>query len=173
MYNTMVFRGYSGLKEHLKKCPKGSLIYNYLKSGIVTNRYRLADELKIHHITAIKWVDYFDELGLLEKVESIVNAKNFILKKDKIEELKWNDIPQKTLYKAEIERKKKAQHLKKRFRILKKFNFTCQSYGRKAPEVKLHVDHKNPLSKGGSSKESNLIVACSDYNNGKSDVLLF
>lgn len=30
MYNTMVFRGYSGFKEHLKKCPKGSLIYNYI-----------------------------------------------------------------------------------------------------------------------------------------------
>jgi len=60
--------------------------------------------------------------------------------------------------------------LRLRFRILKKFNFTCQYCGRKAPEVILNVDHIIPKSKGGSKGESNLIVACWECNIGKSNI---
>lgn len=61
---------------------------------------------------------------------------------------------------------------RKRFKILSKFNFTCQYCGRKAPEVILHVDHIHPKSKGGNNNEENLTVACRDCNLGKFDVLL-
>ena len=61
---------------------------------------------------------------------------------------------------------------RKRWAILKRDKFTCQYCGSKAPEVKLHVDHKIPVSKGGNSKDDNLITACERCNQGKNvDVL--
>lgn len=59
-----------------------------------------------------------------------------------------------------------------RFRILKRFNFTCQYCGAKAPEAVLHVDHIHPVAKGGTNKEDNLTVACDTCNFGKRAGLL-
>ncbi len=55
---------------------------------------------------------------------------------------------------------------KLRFEILKRDKFTCQYCGRKAPEVKLEVDHIVPRSKGGKLMK-NLKTACYDCNIGK------
>ena len=65
-----------------------------------------------------------------------------------------------------------SKALKTRFEILKKYQFTCQYCGRKAPSVSLAVDHINPRANGGNSQIDNLTIACSDCNIGKSDVLL-
>lgn len=62
--------------------------------------------------------------------------------------------------------------LKTRFEFLKKYNFTCQYCGRKAPEVQFHIDHILPVSKGGSKDESNLILACDECNIGKGNILI-
>ena len=59
-----------------------------------------------------------------------------------------------------------------RINILNRDKYTCQTCGAKAPEVKLHIDHKIPRSKGGLSTESNLWVMCEDCNLGKSDKIL-
>ena len=61
---------------------------------------------------------------------------------------------------------------KKRWRILEKYQFTCQYCGRKPPEVIIEIDHILPLSKGGSNDESNLIVACKTCNSGKGGEIL-
>lgn len=61
---------------------------------------------------------------------------------------------------------------KDRFEFLKKFNFTCQYCGRKAPEVVFHIDHILPKSKGGTNEVNNLTLACDDCNIGKRDNLL-
>ena len=66
----------------------------------------------------------------------------------------------------------KIRRLKLRFSILKEYNFTCQYCGRKAPEVKLEIDHKYPKSKGGLDKKENYTVACRDCNIGKGDCIL-
>src|SRR3990167_7311576 len=55
-----------------------------------------------------------------------------------------------------------------RFKILLRDNFICQYCGRKAPEVKLEIDHKIPLSKKGTNTPDNLVVACFECNRGKS-----
>lgn len=60
-------------------------------------------------------------------------------------------------------------NLNARFAILQRDGFTCQCCGRKAPEVKLEIDHKIPVSKGGTDDLSNLWVLCFDCNRGKSD----
>ena len=66
----------------------------------------------------------------------------------------------------------KTSVLKDRFEFLKKFNFTCQYCGRKAPEVQFHIDHIFPQSKGGSDKEENLTLACDECNIGKGNKVL-
>lgn len=59
-----------------------------------------------------------------------------------------------------------------RFEVFKRDNFTCQYCGAKAPEVVLHLDHINPVSKGGDSEIINLLTSCEPCNLGKSDRLL-
>ena len=56
---------------------------------------------------------------------------------------------------------------KLRFAILNRDNFTCQYCGRKAPDVKLEIDHIVPVAKGGKTEFENLITACHDCNSGK------
>jgi hypothetical protein len=62
---------------------------------------------------------------------------------------------------------------KTRVRILDRDNRTCQICGRKPPSVKLVVDHRIPVEKGGSNDDSNLWTLCEDCNRGKSNLLLF
>ncbi len=63
-----------------------------------------------------------------------------------------------------------SKGLRKRFRILRRDNYTCQYCGRKAPEVVLQVDHVEAKSKGGKYVEENLITSCRDCNIGKSNI---
>lgn len=56
---------------------------------------------------------------------------------------------------------------KLRFEIFKRDKFTCQYCGKSAPNVILHVDHIEPVSKGGGDDILNLITSCRDCNLGK------
>lgn len=56
-----------------------------------------------------------------------------------------------------------------RFDVFARDNYTCQYCGRKAPDVVLHVDHRVPVSKGGTDEPANLLTACADCNQGKAD----
>lgn len=58
---------------------------------------------------------------------------------------------------------------RKRFAVLHRDGFTCSYCGRRPPRVVLHVDHIEPRAKGGSDDEDNLLAACIDCNQGKSD----
>lgn len=69
-------------------------------------------------------------------------------------------------------RSKFHKPLRKRFLLLKKYNYTCQYCGAKAPDIELEVDHILPKSKGGSDKEENLTISCVNCNLGKGDILL-
>lgn len=61
---------------------------------------------------------------------------------------------------------------KLRFEIFKRDNFTCQYCGRKAPEVKLTIDHREAQSAGGSDEIANLKTCCEDCNSGKGSLAL-
>lgn len=56
---------------------------------------------------------------------------------------------------------------KLRFEVFKRDSFTCQYCGDEAPQVVLHVDHINPVSKGGDNDITNLITSCAPCNFGK------
>src|SRR4051812_7427688 len=51
-----------------------------------------------------------------------------------------------------------------RFEVFKRDSFACVYCGRSAPEVILHIDHINPVSKGGDNDILNLRTACEDCN---------
>ena len=71
-----------------------------------------------------------------------------------------------------IEMARKGLSKKIRFEVFKRDQFTCQYCGKKAPDVILHVDHIQPVSKGGTNDLLNLITSCQDCNLGKSNNLL-
>lgn len=59
---------------------------------------------------------------------------------------------------------------KLRFRIMQRDNKRCQVCGMTAADgVRLEVDHKVPVAKGGKTVEGNLWVLCQPCNGGKSD----
>lgn len=64
---------------------------------------------------------------------------------------------------------RKAISKSTRFEVFKRDKFTCQYCGKSAPEVVLHVDHIQPVSKGGDNSIANLITACAACNGGKSN----
>ena len=55
----------------------------------------------------------------------------------------------------------------KRFKVLRRDNFTCQYCGAKAPAVVLQVDHVVPVSQGGDGEMDNLVTSCVTCNRGK------
>jgi hypothetical protein len=55
-----------------------------------------------------------------------------------------------------------------RYEVLRRDNFACRYCGGSAPDVKLTVDHVQPVSLGGSDDASNLVTACQECNAGKS-----
>jgi predicted restriction endonuclease len=66
--------------------------------------------------------------------------------------------------------KRKALSKRLRLLILERDGYKCCLCGRTAEEVKLEVDHKIPVSKGGTDSINNLRTLCIDCNRGKSDL---
>lgn len=56
-----------------------------------------------------------------------------------------------------------------RFAVLQRDRHRCRYCGAGPAESKLHVDHVNPVSRGGTSDMHNLVTACERCNLGKSD----
>lgn len=54
-----------------------------------------------------------------------------------------------------------------RWEVLARDRFTCVYCGAKAPDVKLHVDHRLSVYDGGTDDLTNLVTACQDCNLGK------
>ena len=68
--------------------------------------------------------------------------------------------------------KRKSIGLRTRFAVLAAGGFRCHYCGRRAgPEVVLQLDHRIPVSAGGTDDRSNLVASCTACNQGKSDVV--
>jgi len=60
-----------------------------------------------------------------------------------------------------------------RFEIFTRDNHKCQYCGRTISDgIKLEIDHKIPSAEGGTDNYDNLITACNECNNGKSNKIL-
>lgn len=68
-----------------------------------------------------------------------------------------------------IEIKSKGIPARLRYDVLVRDKYTCQACGATAPEARLHVDHKIPISRGGITESRNLTTLCQICNLGKSD----
>jgi 5-methylcytosine-specific restriction endonuclease McrA len=68
---------------------------------------------------------------------------------------------------AKAERERLNQRM--RWRVLSRDGFRCRACGRSPDSdgVALHVDHVEPLSRGGLSQIDNLQTLCDDCNFGK------
>ena len=58
---------------------------------------------------------------------------------------------------------------KTKIRVVRRDNYTCQHCGTHLRDDEVEFDHIIPVSKGGSSEESNLRLTCFDCNREKSD----
>lgn len=59
-----------------------------------------------------------------------------------------------------------------RWKVMERDEFMCQICGRsrmKGDDIKLHVDHKMPIAKGGKTELDNLWTLCASCNLGKRD----
>lgn len=63
---------------------------------------------------------------------------------------------------------RKALSKKTRFEVFKRDGFVCQYCGAHPPSVILHVDHIDPVAKGGGNHMDNLVTSCQACNLGKS-----
>ena len=73
-----------------------------------------------------------------------------------------------------IKSKRKRTHVPRGLRkeVFKRDNYTCVECGAsKEDGATLHIDHKIPVSKGGTDELDNLQTLCSDCNLNKSDVI--
>lgn len=68
---------------------------------------------------------------------------------------------------AKAQNKRKSIPKSVRFEVFKRDGFKCQYCGQCSPDVILHVDHINPVSKGGDNDVMNLVTSCVDCNLGK------
>jgi hypothetical protein len=68
--------------------------------------------------------------------------------------------------------KRKSTGKRLRFSIFARDKFTCRYCGRQSDEIALVLDHVIPVSKGGTSDESNLVTCCVECNQGKADILI-
>jgi len=59
-----------------------------------------------------------------------------------------------------------------RFEVFKRDGFECVYCGATPPNVILHCDHINPVSRGGETSIDNLVTACQPCNSGKSNIPL-
>jgi|GEM_PF-2402108 len=68
---------------------------------------------------------------------------------------------------------RQAVSKKARFEVMQRDGFCCRLCGRgKVEGVTLHLDHRIPISRGGTNDLSNLQTLCEDCNQGKSNRLL-
>lgn len=117
------------------------------------------------HECAINLVRYFHQQGLLELP---AHKDRLAFERKRIEE------------RVQAERKAKRKPGKRRrkslttrFHVFKRDEFRCQMCGATAQDgARLEVDHKHPISRGGSNKAENLWTLCFDCNRGKRDELL-
>jgi len=76
--------------------------------------------------------------------------------------------------KTSSSRRRSGISQKLRFEIYSRDKFTCQYCGRVAGKdgVVLEIDHKIPVSEGGTDDYNNLITSCKECNQGKSNKII-
>jgi hypothetical protein len=72
---------------------------------------------------------------------------------------------------SECRRRGRYIPFKIKMRVVRRDNYTCQHCGKHLLDNEVEFDHIIPISKGGSSEESNIRLTCFDCNRDKSDIV--
>jgi hypothetical protein len=148
------------------------LIVDYYFHGV----FLTDDDLHMHHCQFGADDEEYEDLGfnlhllggpLTKFVEDLSHQKQ--LGEINIKEIKVI-LMQNKATKTKRQRTRIPRGL--RHEVFKRDNYTCVECGaRKSDGAVLHVDHKIPVSRGGTDELSNLQTLCSDCNLNKSDVI--
>jgi len=87
----------------------------------------------------------------------------------------FTNLDKKKISKYFTEKKKRRIPIsnKLRIEIFQRDNFTCQYCGKRVTNgIKLEIDHKTPISEGGTDNFNNLLTACNECNSGKSNKII-
>lgn len=88
---------------------------------------------------------------------------------ERFSQYKLNKITKADLVKRGSTALRKAISPKLRYEIFQRDGNRCVVCGRQPPEVKLHVDHRTPVTRMGDNNTSNLSTLCEECNLGKSN----
>lgn len=133
----------------------------WTKTLEIEGRRPLASDLKKYQ-SPYSQDTYRRRFGSWKK--ALILAYNSVSEKDDLE------LTIQSLPKTEIKTVKNSRtepSVRTRFLVFKHDQFACVLCGRSGVGVKLEVDHKIPLSKGGSNRLDNLQTLCFECNRGK------
>lgn len=167
---------YSEYEKEYEKLDNNSGNYTLEDNKIYTDKFlKTEKELYIEYkidepITSIKAeykLNYTSPKGRNNYKKSFVFLQNTI--EEEIQKVYEEKSEKETRqYTIKLERSRLTSGL--RFDILKRDGYSCQICGSSASDgVKLHIDHKIPVSKGGLTQKDNLWVLCDRCNLGKSN----
>ena len=163
------------LLNHLKVLEKvygDYLIMDYYFNGI----FLTDDDMHMHHCWFGADDEEFEDIGfnlhligepLNKFVEDLRQQKN-------LGDINVKEIKLILLYNKPVKPKRRRTNIPRgmRHEVFKRDNYTCVECGAKKEEgATLHIDHKIPVSKGGTDELDNLQTLCSDCNLNKSDVI--
>ena len=87
----------------------------------------------------------------------------------------FSHLDKKKISKFYVEKKKRRVPIsnKLRFEIFQRDKFTCKYCGRSIDDgITLEIDHVIPIAEGGTDEFKNLVTACKECNNGKSNKII-
>lgn len=165
IYIQDIYHNRKYLKEYNKEYLSilNSINYNFIKKYYLNkllNKIKLKPKINFSLKIKVIYKNY--------KVYRIYTYDNLLLLVKKLKDVKLRKELKRKFMKQE--RSKMTDGL--RYDVLKRDNFKCCvcGYG-SLDNVKLHVDHIIPISKGGKTKLDNLQTLCERCNLGKSDKL--
>ncbi len=146
------------MEKEIKKT--NSLLRFYYKEGVGI-------------VLKVKSMNHLVVKGQIIKKNSLF--KKFVVIKGKerdpmkifIEDIEWSSIMPLDHEKKENKKQRSTLPPALRQKILKRDRYTCRYCGARAPDVELEVDHKIPVSRGGTDEEDNLMTSCLECNRGK------
>lgn len=169
--NRKVYRAYnsefSGLSSVITREKCNELRIDYDKFQKIEQNLVDSEKLDMIQTLAITcFVEYTSPQGRnsYSKKCTYLESEIRTIIQDRIEQRAY---VQSEAYRRRNERAKVTPSL--RYDVMRRDDFRCRLCGRSARDgVELEVDHIVPISKGGSSIESNLQTLCRDCNRGKS-----
>lgn len=138
----------------------GAVVTLWTKTLEKEGRRPLASDLKKYGIPYSQDT-YRRRFGNWRKV--LIQAYDSVDSDLKKEQTTTNESPTTTSNKT----KRKEPSIRTRFLVFKRDHFACVICGRSGVGIKLEIDHRIPLAKGGADEPSNMQTLCFECNRGK------